>query len=124
MVDAKTVVVSIVAVLSVFLQSGIRAQPTIDAFTVDGSCSQPKDLCELEAAEIRRMLSELESQRQKIKTLENLSHFTSENPKLQLEGETNERRPQELQPSNTCAIVHACCLPAHVVGASSVYLYM
>src|SRR6218665_1597640 len=54
MVDVRTVAVSLVAVLSVFLQHGIRAQPTIDSSseTLD-SCSQLKVECAVENIRLR-----------------------------------------------------------------------
>lgn len=64
MVDVKIVVVSVVALLSVFLQPRIRAQSTISSYSEDDSCS---DELEFQVEENMRLRGELEIERQRTK---------------------------------------------------------
>lgn len=120
MVELKITSVSIVALLSVFLQPGIRAQPTIGSSSEPDKCSQPADECDfyvrentylqskgmaLESAFIaqmensRRLTLELETKQQTIETLENASSTQfKENQRLELE---NKRLLIKIQPGNT-----------------------
>lgn len=70
MVAMKTVLFSVVAVLSVFLPSGVRPQPTIGYSTEDESCSELEEELDFQVEENRRLRSLLESERQTIKTSE------------------------------------------------------
>ena len=92
MVDIKTVVASVVIVLSVFLQTGIRAQQTISSSSEDDSCSQKEEELEFQTVENQRLQSVLERERMTVKTL------VEENQRLKLE---SERHPLRTQPGIT-----------------------
>lgn len=92
MVDVKSVVVSVVAVLSVFLKPGIRAQPTTGSSSEDDYCSQMEEEWEFQVEENIRLQMVVESQREKIKYLEGVSSAP---------GEKNQQRNLTTQPGNT-----------------------
>src|SRR6218665_582444 len=101
MVDAKTFVVSVAVVLSVFRQPGINTQPTIGSSSEDYFCSQPED--ELEwVKENKRLLGVLENEQQRTKTLESLSSVQSDKIRqLRLENERDQMRSRESHRGNT-----------------------
>jgi len=72
MFDSKTSVVSVVAMLFIFLQHGIRAHSTTDSTSEGGSCSQMKEGWKFQVEENTRLRGELENERQRIKQLENV----------------------------------------------------
>lgn len=81
-----TVVASVVALLSILLQHGIRAQPTIDSSTEGDSCSQLEDDMKLCVEENMRLRSLQETNRQ-----------TIDRPTLESERETVKRLENELR---------------------------
>lgn len=103
MVDVKIFVVSVVAVLSILLQPGIRAQSTISSYSSeDDSCPQLKEEWEF-VEEYKRLRIVLESEQQRVKTLESITSAQSEENrllKLELENERRRRKSQELLSGN------------------------
>lgn len=81
-----TVVASVVALLSILLQHGIRAQPTIDSSTEGDSCSQLEDDMKFCVEENMRLRSLQETNRQ-----------TIDRPTLESERETVKRLENELR---------------------------
>lgn len=89
MFGAKTNVVSVLALLSFFLQAAIRAN-------AEDSCSQLKEECEFQVVEYMR---ELERERQTIKTLTRVICAQSEeNRQLELENERLQLTKQKACP--------------------------
>lgn len=114
MIDVKTVAAFIVALLSVFLHSGIRSQPTIGLCIEDNCSSQLEEewtfevtenmhlQCALDSKgqteENHRLYLELEKKQQKIGTLENESiSQTDELHRLNLDLEKKQRKKETLK---------------------------
>lgn len=92
MADVKTAVIFVVAVLSVFLQPGVKPQPTIGFSSAYDSCSHLEEEWEFQVQDIKGLKGALEIERQTVKTLENASSAkTEENHRLKLELENNQR---------------------------------
>lgn len=78
MFDTTTIVVFIVALSSIILQPGIRAHSIKDSASEADTISQLKEGWKFQVEENMRLRDELESGRQRIKTLENVISAHSE----------------------------------------------
>lgn len=84
MSDLKTVAVSVVVLLHIFLQSTVRAQPTIGFSSAGDSCSQVEKEWRFQIVDNMRVQCALDSERQ-----------TEENQRLK---EENERLRLSIKP--------------------------
>jgi len=71
MVDVKAAVISVVALLCIFLQPGIIGQPTTDHSSNVDSCTELENGCEFEIVENTRLRGVVESKRLEIEAMEN-----------------------------------------------------
>ena len=78
MFDTTIIVVSVVVLLSVFLQPGITAHSIKDSSSEADSSSQLKEGRKFQVKENMRLRDEQESERQRTKTLENVISAHSE----------------------------------------------
>src|SRR6218665_3893519 len=88
MFNAMAIVVSVAALFSLFQQPGIRAHSIKDSSSEANTSSQLKEEWKFQVEENMRLQDELESERQRIKTLENvISEHSAEfqQPKRKIE---------------------------------------
>ena|SRR6218665_214084 len=103
MFDTTTIVVFIVALSSIILQPGIRAHSIKDSASEADTISQLKEGWKFQVEENMRLRDELESERQRIKTLENV--ISEHSAEFQQPKRKSERLQMRRTEGNTLTLV-------------------